>query len=123
MAAASRSASQRETARYGSIVRKARIAIERNTRSKRSPLLLPRRGLRSPAHRGLFHQMRPIVKARLSSRIDQQRRRLEADEIFELSTEVFERHVDGCGKLREFMRILEVVAAEPDHVTAGDGVT
>src|SRR5262245_24596897 len=58
----------------------------------------------------------------LSFGVDQQRRRLVSDQILKLLPEILERHVDGGGKLCQLVRILEIIPAEPDHVTAGDGV-
>src|SRR4030095_929700 len=64
-----------------------------------------------------------VPLASLSLRVDHQGRRLISDEIFELPAEVLERHVDGGGKFCQLVRIFKIIPAQPDHVTASDGVT
>src|SRR5439155_1279843 len=50
------------------------------------------------------------------------RRRLFLDQIPELPAELLHRHVGGGGEARQLVRIVEVVAPQPDHIAARDGV-
>src|SRR5262249_44969451 len=59
---------------------------------------------------------------RLAFRVHQERRRLVADEVLELPAELFERDANSGGKLRELVRIVEIVMAQADHVAACDRV-
>src|SRR5262249_38741443 len=68
-------------------------------------------GLRAGDFRGL---------AGLAVRIHHERRRLVADHVLELTSELLDRDADGGRHLGERVRILEIVAAQPDHVAAGD---
>src|SRR6185437_10356258 len=56
-------------------------------------------------------------------RVEHQRRRLLLYQIGELAAELLDRYVGGRGEARQLVRIVEVVAPQPDHVTARDGVT
>ena len=55
-------------------------------------------------------------------RHEDDRRELVLDEVAEALPEVGERHAARRGELRELVRVLEVVLAEPDHVAARDRV-
>ena len=55
-------------------------------------------------------------------RVEHHRRRLVVDEILELLPELLQRQAGGGGELRELVRILEVVAAQANHVAARDRV-
>src|SRR5881296_827663 len=58
----------------------------------------------------------------LPHRVQHQRRRLLLDQILELPAELLHRHVGGGGEARQLVRIVEVVAPQPDHIAARDGV-
>src|SRR2546425_6143176 len=53
---------------------------------------------------------------------ENERRRLFLDQTLELTAELLHRHVGGRGKARQLVRVLEIVAPQPDHVAARDGV-
>jgi hypothetical protein len=55
--------------------------------------------------------------------IDDERGWLVVDQVLEFCSELLQRKPSGCSEFREFMRILEVISANSDHVTTGDGVS
>src|SRR5438067_3380627 len=62
------------------------------------------------------------VAAHFTSRVHHERGRLVPDEILELATKFLEPNTNAGGKLRELVRILEIVAAQADHVPARDSI-
>src|SRR5439155_16081068 len=79
--------------------------------------------VRQPAH--LYHRRRHLRQRpgiSLPDRVEHQRRRLLLDQTLELTAELLHRHVGGRGEARQLVRVVEVVAPQPNHVTARDGV-
>ena len=63
-----------------------------------------------------------LSAARLGRGTRDGRGRFVANQVFELRPEVLQRHAAGRGQLGQLVRIVEVVALQPDHVAARDGV-
>src|SRR5436190_22831823 len=86
------------------------------TSTKRLPSTDRARGCRSS------RTGRGCVRLRLAFGVHDERRRLVFDQILELPAELFERKASRRGELGQLVRILEIIAAQADHVTSGDGV-
>src|SRR5262245_61688816 len=78
------------------------------------------RGMRSRSKP--LSPIRFLLRAGLTTCVHHKWRRLVVDEILEPMSELVERDTDGGGKLRKLVRILEIVAAQADHVASRNGV-
>ena len=79
-----------------------------------------RRGRRARRAAGRGDHRLGGVRAREA--LQHQRRWLVLDQVLELRPELLGREPAGGGEVRQLVRILEVVAAQADHVAAGDRV-
>src|SRR5437660_9222286 len=81
-----------------------------------------RRGLETRTATSIVSLGHAVLDQLARFRVELERRRLVLDQVLEFPPEGVDRHAGGGRELGELVRVVEVVATQPDHISPRDRI-